>query len=89
MTSGTKGDLNVWYVSGKKHAGVILVANLLLENDCATHTLQLCGAHFSWGSFFSLVSPNSLIVRLGPNLNQHLQVKHLVSLAKLSYLTLN
>lgn len=88
--SGTKGDLNVWYVSGKKHAGVILVANLLLENDWATHTLySFAVLTFPEAAFSLWVSPNSLIVRLGPKLNQHLQVKHLVSLAKLSYLTLN
>ena len=88
--SGTKGDLNIWYTSGKKHAGVILVANLLLENDWATHTLcSFVVPTFPAAAFSLWVSPNSLIIRLGPNLNQHLQVKHLVSLAKLSYLTLN
>ena len=47
--SGTKGDLNVWYISGKKHSSVILVANLLLKWQ--SRTPQPCGAHSSWGSF--------------------------------------
>ena len=50
--SGTKGDLNVWYISGKKHSSVILVANLLLK--WPSRTPQPCGAHSSWGSFSSV-----------------------------------
>ena len=31
LISGTKGDLNVWYISGKNCSSLILVANLLLK----------------------------------------------------------
>lgn len=33
MMSGTKGDLNFWHISRKKHSGVVLVTDLLLKND--------------------------------------------------------
>ena len=49
LISGTKGDLNVWYISGKNCSSLILVANLLLK--WLSRTPQLCGAHFSEAAF--------------------------------------
>lgn len=64
-----KGPTFFLYTSGKKHSGEILVTNLPLENDRAT-LYNFMALTFPEAAFS--VSPDSLIIRLGPTLTWNL-----------------